>query len=260
MNFSSVMIEQFTVALMLTSLRVFGLFLTAPMLSFKAFALRFRVLISVFIAFLVIPSLAGTVPVPSSIMKTFYAAGLELAIGAFIGFVTRMGLMAIEVAAEVLSFLSGFSYANTLYRDPALESGLVSSFLSLIGLAFTFTLNIHLVLIEIVLESIKTLPFGSWPTQWNAQSIFILMTQSFKLGLILSMPILLVYLMFQIIQAFLGRTSPQLNLFSVGFAFTIPLAFIILLLILPEFQAMVVRSLENPLRLVRQGVEMNVGR
>ena len=74
------------------------------------------------------------------------------------------------------------------------------------------------------------------------------------------MPILLIYLMFNIIQAFLGRTSPQLNLFSVGFAFTIPLAFVTLMLILPEFQSVVVRSLENPLRLIRMGVEINGGR
>jgi flagellar biosynthetic protein FliR len=171
-----------------------------------------------------------------------------------------MGLFAIAVAAETLSFLSGFSYASTMFRDPSLDSGLVSVFLGLIALAFTFTLNIHLVLIDIVLQSFRTLPFGSWPTEWNIQNIMVLMTKSFQLGLVLSMPILLIYLMFNIIQAFLGRTSPQLNLFSVGFAFTIPLAFVTLMLILPEFQSVVVRSLENPLRLVRMGVEINGGR
>ena len=260
MNFNAVMIEQFTVGLMLTSLRILGLFLTAPMLSFRALSLPYRVMLSIFIGFLAMPIMDGQLPIPSSTMKTFYSAGLELGIGAFIGFTIRMGLLAIEVAAETLSFLSGFSYASTMFRDPSLDSGLVSVFLGLIALAFTITLNIHLVLIDIVLQSFRTLPFGSWPTEWNIQNIMVLMTKSFQLGLVLSMPILLIYLMFNIIQAFLGRTSPQLNLFSVGFAFTIPLAFVTLMLILPEFQSVVVRSLENPLRLVRMGVEINGGR
>jgi len=260
MNFTGEMIQQFTLGLMLTSLRILGLFLTAPMLSFKALSLPFRVMLAVVIGFLAMPFMDGILPLPSSTMKTFYSAGLELAIGAFIGFTIRMGLMAIEVAAEVLSFLSGFSYASTTYRDPSLDSGLVSVFLGMIALALTFTLNIHLVLIDIVLQSFRTLPFGSWPMEWNIRSILALMTQSFQLGIIFSLPILLIYLMFNIVQGFLGRTSPQLNLFSVGFAFTIPLAFITLTLILPEFQGMLVRTLENPLRLVREGVEMRVGR
>jgi flagellar biosynthetic protein FliR len=111
-----------------------------------------------------------------------------------------------------------------------------------------------------VLQSFKAVPFGSWPSNWSAQSLFVLMTQSFQLGLILSMPILLVYLMFNLTQAFLGRTSPQLNLFSVGFAFTIPIAFLVLTLILPDLQLMLIRAIENPLRLVRDGMELKLGR
>jgi flagellar biosynthetic protein FliR len=70
------------------------------------------------------------------------------------------------------------------------------------------------------------------------------------------MPILLVYTMFNLMQAFLGRTSPQMNLFSIGFAVSIPLAFLVIYLILPDLQIILERSLENPLQLIRKGVEM----
>jgi flagellar biosynthetic protein FliR len=262
MNFSSLMIQQFTVALMLTSLRILGLFLTAPMLSFRAFPMQFRVMLSVFIAFMVMPVInsGASFDLPTTVMMNFYSAAIELCIGAFIGFTIRVGLMVVEIAAEVLSFLSGFSYASTLYRDPSLDSGLVSVFLNLVALAYTFTLNLHLVFIDIVIQSIKTLPFGSWPTEWNMSNMMILVSESFQLGLIVSIPIFLAYLMFNLIQGFLGRTSPQLNLFSVGFAFTIPLAFLVLNLIIPEVQSIVIHALENPLSLVRNGVEMHLGR
>jgi len=92
------------------------------------------------------------------------------------------------------------------------------------------------------------------------QNMMILVSESFQLGLIVSMPIFLAYLMFNLIQGFLGRTSPQLNLFSVGFAFTIPLAFLVLNLLIPEVQSIVMHTLENPLSLVRDGVEMHIGR
>lgn len=83
-----------------------------------------------------------------------------------------------------------------------------------------------------------------------------LFSASFRLGLILSMPVLLVYTMFNLTQAFLGRTSPQMNLFSIGFAVSIPLAFLVFFMILPDLQIILERSLENPLQLIRQGVEL----
>jgi flagellar biosynthetic protein FliR len=67
-------------------------------------------------------------------------------------------------------------------------------------------------------------------------------------------------MMFNLTQAFLGRTSPQLNLFSVGFAVSIPLAFLVIFMILPDLQIVLVRSLENPLQLIRQGLEVPVAR
>jgi flagellar biosynthetic protein FliR len=63
-------------------------------------------------------------------------------------------------------------------------------------------------------------------------------------------------MVFNVIQAFMGRTSPQINIFSVGFAISIPLAFIVIFMILPDLQIILQRSLENPLQLIRQGVEI----
>jgi flagellar biosynthetic protein FliR len=256
---TGIQIEQYMAVFMFASLRVFGLFLTAPMFSFRTFPMQFRLFIALAFGVYVMPMIANEViPNPGSI--TFFVSVLELSIGAFIGFLIRIGFMVIDVASEVLSFQSGFSFASTYFRDPNLESGLVGQLLGLIALALSFALNIHLVLIEIVLSSFKTIPVGTWPSAWTSQGVVDLVSASFRLGLILSMPILLVYMMFNLTQAFLGRTSPQLNLFSVGFAVSIPLAFLVIFMILPDLQIVLVRSLENPLQLIRQGLEVPVAR
>ena len=259
LTITGIQIEQYMAVFMFASLRVFGLFLTAPMFSFRTFPMQFRLFIALAFGVYVMPMIANEViPNPGSI--TFFVSVLELSIGAFIGFLIRIGFMVIDVASEVLSFQSGFSFASTYFRDPNLESGLVGQLLGLIALALSFALNIHLVLIEIVLSSFKTIPVGTWPSAWTSQGVVDLVSASFRLGLILSMPILLVYMMFNLTQAFLGRTSPQLNLFSVGFAVSIPLAFLVIFMILPDLQIVLVRSLENPLQLIRQGLEVPVAR
>ena len=239
---------------MFASMRVFGLFLTTPLFAFRALPLQFRLLVALSFAAYMMPVISSElIPNPGSI--TFFASVIELCIGAFMGFVIRVGFMVIDIAAEVLSFQAGFSFASTAFRDPALDSGLVGQFLGLTAIALAFSLNIHLVLIEIILSSFKTIPVGVWPDAWTSKGVMELVSASFRLGLILSMPILLVYMMFNLTQAFLGRTSPQMNLFSVGFAVSIPLAFLVIFMILPDLKIVLERSLENPLQLIRQGVE-----
>jgi flagellar biosynthetic protein FliR len=46
-----------------------------------------------------------------------------------------------------------------------------------------------------------------------------------------------------------------MNLFSVGFAVSIPLAFLVIFMILPDLQIVLERSLENPMQIIRQGLE-----
>ncbi len=65
----------------------------------------------------------------------------------------------------------------------------------------------------------------------------------------------MVYLLFYVIQAILARTSPQFNLFSVGFAITVPLAFLVLIILLPDMPVFVARALEAPFSLIRQGLQ-----
>ena len=254
LTITGLQIEQYMAVFMFASLRVFGMFLTTPMFAFRTFPMQYRLLVALAFAFYVLSLMGvGQIPNPGSI--TFFASIIELAIGAFIGFVIRIGFMVVDIASEVLSFQAGFSFASTFFRDPNLESGLVGQFLGLIVLALAFALNIHLVLIDIVLQSFKIIPVGVWPSAWSSKGITDLVSASFRLGLILSMPILLVYMMFNLTQAFLGRTSPQMNLFSVGFAVSIPLAFLVIFMILPDLQIVLERSLENPLQLIRQGIE-----
>jgi flagellar biosynthetic protein FliR len=53
-------------------------------------------------------------------------------------------------------------------------------------------------------------------------------------------------------QGFMGRTSPQMNLFSIGFALTIPVGVFLIYVLLPVFPEVLQRSLEAVYALLRQ--------
>ncbi|MEY4060214.1 MAG: hypothetical protein RL551_1472, partial [Pseudomonadota bacterium] len=141
-----------------------------PLFAFRALPMQFRLLVAISFAAYMMPVISSElIPNPGSI--TFFASVIELCIGAFMGFVIRLGFMVIDIAAEILSFQAGFSFASTAFRDPALDSGLVGQFLGLTAIALAFSLNIHLVLVEIILSSFKTIPVGVWPDAWSSNFI-----------------------------------------------------------------------------------------
>jgi flagellar biosynthetic protein FliR len=254
LEFSPNVIPQFVAIVMLISLRIFGLLVSAPMFAFRSMPMRLRVLLAVVIGLSLSPMIKPDPAILSGTTVTFFVAATELAIGLMAGYVIRLGLMAFDVLSETLSMLAGFSFASTVGRDPNISSGLIGELLLLTAVALAFALNIHLVLFEIVLTSFKAVPFGTWPSAWDAQAIVALVVKAFQFGMVISMPGIIVYLVFNMLQAILGRTSPQLNLFSVGFAVSVPIAFLLIIILLPDMTAIVIRVLQGPVALVRQGL------
>jgi len=248
------LIQQFVVIVMMISLRVFGVLMSAPMFAFRSMPMRLRILLALVIGIGVAPLIKPDPSLLTGNTITFITAAIELAIGLAAGYLIRIGLMAFDVISEVLSMLSGFSFAATIGRDPNLSPSLVGEFLQLTAIALAFALNIHLVLLEILLDSFKLLPFGTWPDAWDSQGLTMLVVKAFAFGMVLSMPSIIVYLMFNMTQALLGRTSPQLNLFSVGFAVSVPISFLLLIIFMPDMPGIVIKVLEGPMGLIRAGL------
>ena len=237
-------ISQFAELLMLVSMRVLGFFLVMPLFAFRANPMRVRVLLSLVIALGLMPLVSvQRIPV-AAFAPGYLLAFIELAIGMAGGMIIRLGFMAVDVLAEVLSMQSGLSFAVSYARDPALSSGLMAEFLGLLAMALAFVLNIHLLVLDILLASFKVLPFGVWPTAWNLDALIGLVQDSFVLGLVLSLPAIAVYWLFNMTQSMLARVSPQMNLFSIGFSVMIPIAFVVIAFMLPQFSEIVQRALE----------------
>lgn len=230
--------------LMLMSLRLFGCMLTMPMFAFRAHPLRVRLVFALVLAFCLLPLAITKLPVIPGAETSIFTAAVELAIGLAAGWAVRIGVMAFDIVAEVVALQTGLSFAANAYQDPNLASGITAELMGLVALAIAFALNIHLVFIDLIVRSFWVLPFGTWPTAWDWNSVLSLVSQAFAFGVVLSLPVIVVYLVINAAQAVLVRVSPQLNLFAIGFAISVPIAFLILSIIIPAFPEAVERALE----------------
>lgn len=243
----------------LAATRVVGLFLSAPFFALQTIPARFRVGLALVIAF-GIPIQVGalsTISINTSTSGFFVLAGTELIIGLAMGWLIRVGLVVFDLAAEVLSIQTGLSFASNYNPDQALPSGVLGALFGLIGLALMFALNLHLVAIEILFESFKAIPPGQWPKMFELRAVSSLLATCFGIGLILALPFVAINLVVMAAQGFMGRTSPQMNLFSIGFAITIPIGVFLLYILLPVFPEALQRSLEAAYSLIRMALGPN---
>jgi len=229
---------------MLMSLRLFGCMLTMPLFAFRAHPLRVRLVFALVLAFCLLPLASTKVPVVPTAETSIFTVMVEFAIGLAAGWAVRIGVIAFDIVAEVIALQTGLSFAANAYQDPNLASGITAELLGLVALAIAFALNIHLVFLDLIVRSFWVLPFGTWPTAWNWTSVLSLLSETFAFGVVLSLPVIVVYLVINVAQAVLVRVSPQLNLFAIGFAISVPIAFLILSIVIPAFPEAVERALE----------------
>ena len=215
-----------------------------PLFAFRAHPLRVRLVFALVLAFCLLPLASTKLPVVPTAETSIFTAAVELAIGLAAGWAVRIGVMAFDIVAEVVALQTGLSFAANAYQDPNLASGITAELLGLVALAIAFALNIHLVFIDLIVRSFWVLPFGTWPATWDWTSVLSLLSQTFAFGVVLSLPVIVVYLIINVAQAVLVRVSPQLNLFAIGFAISVPIAFLILSIIIPAFPEAIERALE----------------
>jgi len=246
---------------LLAATRIVGLLLAAPFFALQTIPQRFRIGLALIIAFgipLEIGALTA-ISIAGSSTGFFLLAATELLIGLAMGWLVRVGMIVFDVAAEIISIQTGLSFASQYNPDQALPSGVVGSLFGLIGLALMFVLNLHLVIIEIIFDSFRSLPPGRWPTMFNISSVLSVFAGSFGIGLLLALPFIAINLVVMAAQGFLGRTSPQMNLFSIGFALTIPIGVFLIYVLLPVFPEALQRSQEGVYGLLRQALSLTRG-
>lgn len=253
------LIETMLLPGVLAAIRVIGLFLSAPFFALQVIPGRFRTALAMVLA-LGIPVQIGaltSISINTSTSGLMFLAATELLLGLAMGWIIRVGLIVFDLAAEVFSTQSGLSFASNYNPDEALPSGVVGAFLGLLGLALMFSLNLHLVAIDILFESFVALPPGQWPRVLDVSGIAHLLSTCFGIGVILSMPFIAINLVVMAAQGLMGRTSPQMNLFSIGFSIAIPISVFLIYILMPVFPEALKRSLEAAYGVIRSAFTVN---
>lgn len=179
-------------------------------------SIRIRALVGVFLSLLLVPLLKSPkMPVAPYLLEI--ALIQEIVIGTFVGLVGKILLSMMETAGSVISYTMGLSSAQIFDPEHGGQETLPAVFLSTIGLLMIFAMDLHHGLILSLIESFQMIPGGSvgfW--QDFSTALIRLISFSFRVGIQLAAPFLIVGLVTQLAFGLVNRLMPQMQIFFVA--------------------------------------------
>lgn len=226
--------------------RILGLLMVAPVFGHSSVPRRVKIGLGVFIALIVAPTLP---PMPDVGLGSWHGLSIliqQLLIGMAIGFIMRIVFAATEAAGEIIGLQMGLGFASFFDAQSAGQTIVLSQFLSLLAALLFLAVNAHLLLLNILVESFKSLPVS--PEPLAAAGFYTVAAYGaviFSIGLQLALPLIAILLMTNLALGILTRSAPQLNIFAIGFPITLGVGLIALNVTLPYFTPQFERMFHN---------------
>ena len=231
---SSADINMWIAGLLWPLTRILGLLSAAPLFGNSAVPNTVKVMLGVLLAMIVAPTVPALPAADPLSMAGMLILVQEMLIGLAMGFTIRVVFAAVEMAGEISSLTMGLGFATFFDPNTRGRSSAISQFLALVATLGFLSVNAHLVLLSVLVESFTSLPVSATPiysggfkqmADWGGRI--------FSTGVQLSLPIVAALLITNVALGILTRAAPALNLFGIGFPITLGGGLLVIAMVLP---------------------------
>lgn len=200
--------------------RISSFFMAVPLIGTRLLPARIRLGLALVVTMLVAP-LLPPMPVYEGLSPAVFLLILQqLLIGTALGFMVQVLFQIFVVAAQLISSQMGLGFASV--TDPANGVSVVvlSQFYLMLVMMLFLAMDGHLVLIDVIVGSFHIMPVGEvlpGAVLWQVASAGSWM---FAGGVLLALPAVIALLIVNFAFGIMTKAAPQLNIFAIGFPFT----------------------------------------
>ncbi len=215
--------------------RIGSMFVSLPVFSIQAVPARVRVMVSLLITLVVFPVLPPMPKIDAFSYQGFMVVIQQVVLGITTGYILQMVFSVMLVAGQAIAFSMGLGFASLVDPTTGVQAPVVGQVFIISASLFFLSVNGHLLLIEMLIQSFTTLPVAelglSKSDLWHVISWS---SQIFVGGVLLALPVMTAILFVNISFGVASRAAPQLQIFGVGFPITILLGMVLIWVMLPE--------------------------
>ncbi|MBP9707564.1 MAG: flagellar biosynthetic protein FliR [Oligoflexales bacterium] len=219
-------------------IRVGAIIFALPIFGDQPIPVQVRVMLAVALSFLIFGDARG-LNVDVANLNTLSLALLvlkEIFIGIIFGFIARVIISGLTMAAELVGYQMGFGTANLLVPDADMQMNAFTALHRIIVILIFLTLNLHFLFISGIIESFSLVPIGTASiTGATTLSLTSITAEMFLVAFKLSAPVLVALLFAMSAMGLMARTVPQMNVFTFSFPASFFLGLIIYIATIPFF-------------------------
>lgn len=216
--------------------RIGMLFMVMPVLGSRMVSTRLRLCLAMLTTILVVPLLPPLPSVPVLSLAALIFIVQELAIALMIGFLFQIVFQVFVLSGQFMAMKMGLGFASMNDPTNGVQTTALSQFFLLMTTLMFVSVNGHILLLELLVRSFNSLPPGHW--QLNVGLFYQMASMGswlFASALVFALPVLTSLLFVNIAFGIMSRAAPQLNIFAVGFPFTLIVGLILVWLSLASF-------------------------
>jgi flagellar biosynthesis protein FliR len=178
---------------------------------------RIRLVFALALTALATPVVTPLLPaLPSNPIRLALMIGGEIAVGLFLGTIARILLSALQVAGTVVSIELGLSAALVFNPLQQQQEAITSAFYSVAGVLIIFLTDLHHPILRALVGSYGVFhPGGDFFWGDFSDAVARATTDSFKLGIEIAAPFIIIGTVFYVGVGLLSRLAPQLQILFV---------------------------------------------
>ncbi|MCK9394359.1 MAG: flagellar biosynthetic protein FliR [Methylobacter sp.] len=216
-------------------MRISTMFIAMPLFSIRSVPARVRLILSVAITLVIMPLIPPLPTVEMFSYTGFMTAIAQVMIGLTSGFILQLVFAVVVFAGQGIALSMGLGFSMMVDPQNGQQVPVIAQLYTVTTTLIFVSLDGHLLLIQMLLDSFKTLPIGiDGIDKAGIWSIIVWSSKMFTGGLLLSMPIIAGLLLVNVIFGVAARAAPQLQIFSVGFPVTLMLGMLLVWKTLPD--------------------------
>lgn len=216
--------------------RLAAMFMVMPILSSRTVAPRVRLALAFLVTILIVPIIPTLQPIASMSLTAFLYIAQEIAIGITIGFVFQIVFQVFVLSGQYMAMKMGLGFASMNDPTNGVQTTVLSQFFLMLTTLMFVSANGHVVLIKLLVDSFTSIPPGNWVL--SPQTFYALVSLGswmFSAALVFALPVLASLLVVNIAFGVMSRAAPQLNIFAIGFPFTLIMGLVLIWLGLNNF-------------------------
>ena len=205
--------------------------MVAPVFGVALVPARVRILLTLGLTVVVAPLLPAPPPVSPISLPGLLILLNQFLIGLAMGFALTMVFDAMIIGGQTIAMSMGLGFATMVDPQRGVNVPLVSQYFLILTTLLFLSLNGHLMLVEVLVDSFFRLPVGNGGIGQSGIWALVLWGGRMFIGAMqIALPAVIALMVVNLSFGVMSRAAPTLNLFAVGFPITMTLGFIIVML------------------------------